>query len=70
MRQQFINTDYCTTYTTTKGTYIDRDFDEFDYMPGIVLHDCPWAECCLEADGGLIAFESYQDFIAFKKNCE
>ena len=48
----------------------EGDFDEFGEMPGIVLHDCPWAECCLEADGGLIAFESYQDFLSFKKSCD
>jgi hypothetical protein len=65
MRQHFItqtDLDHAYNYATVmSGTYIDTEGAHFPGMPGIVAHDCPWAELAVEVDGGLMVYESRHD---------
>lgn len=65
MRTQFINTtdgSEAVGYSSAPGRYIDVDGEEFDMLPGIVVHDAPWASIAVEVEGGYMAFESVTDY--------
>ena len=67
MRKQFImGGDHEIDYTSGPGLYIDGDGDEFNEMPGVVIHDAPWASVVVEVDGGYMAFESEADYETWK----
>lgn len=64
MRTLFIDTtgdEEATDYTQAPGQYIDADGDVFNTIPGIVVHDAPWATIVVEVEGGYICFESVVD---------
>lgn len=65
MRTAFITTENdveANDYTGAAGRYIDADGDEFDTLPGIVVHDAPWASVAVEVEGGYQVFESVSDY--------
>ena len=65
MRQQFIaGGDIEAGYEadTTTGLFIDSDGDHHKGLPGIVIHDAPWASVAVEVEGGYMAFESVADY--------
>jgi len=64
MRTQFVaGGDIEITYEEeTAGTFIDSDGDHHNGLPGIVVHDAPWAWVAVEVEGGYQVFESITDF--------
>ena len=50
----------------SSGTFIDSDGDEHEGMPGVVAHDCPWAEIAVEVEGGYMVFDNKSEYEAWK----
>lgn len=63
MRLQFIEGgDFENDYSDAPGRFFDVDGDEYDTLPGLVVHDAPWASVAVGVEGGYMAFESMADY--------
>jgi hypothetical protein len=63
MRKEFLEGgDFENDYSDAPGRFITADGEELDRLPGLVVHDAPWAYIAVEVEGGYLAFESFADY--------
>jgi hypothetical protein len=62
MRKLYIETgDVADDYSEAPGRFI-ADGEESDTLPGLVVHEAPWACIAVKVEGGYIAFEAGADY--------